>query len=200
MDTLWLFFFSAVLLALAPGPDNLFVLAQSALQGFRAGIVITLGLCTGLIGHSLLVATGGAAVLHGSPLAFTALKWLGAGYLLFLAWLAFTAPLPQAAATVTRGELWQLYRRGILMNLSNPKVAIFFLAFLPQFANPDGGAMFWQLLGLGALFMLAALFVFGVISLLADKLSHKMTPPWQRFLQCASGVVFVALALKLAFF
>ena len=130
LDTLVTFFSASVLLGLAPGPDNLFVLTQSALRGRGAGLLVTLGLCTGLIAHTAAVSLGVAAVFQTSALAFTLLKLVGAGYLLWLAWQAFRA----AAAALPTGRAalagWALYRRGIVMNVTNPKVSIFFLAFL----------------------------------------------------------------------
>lgn len=91
-DTAFAFLAASVLLGLSPGPDNVFVLTQSALRGVRAGLFVTLGLCTGLIVHTMLVAFGVAALFQASDLAFNALKIAGAGYLLYLAWQAFRAP------------------------------------------------------------------------------------------------------------
>src|SRR5690606_11886639 len=136
VETLSAFFFVAVLLALAPGPDNVFVLMQSALYGRTAGIRVVLGLCTGVLVHTLAVAAGLAAVFAASDLAFRLLKTAGALYLLWLAWQVLRAPTdaPPGTTVSTLGG-WALYRRGVIMNLTNPKVSIFFLAFLPQFAE-----------------------------------------------------------------
>src|SRR5690606_15009031 len=112
------FYGIATLLALAPGPDNLFVLMQSALWGWRSGMIVILGLCTGVLGHTLLVAAGLAALLAASQTAFFVLKLVGAAYLLYLAWGAFRAtPQNQAGATSPRLAPWQLYRRGVIMSL-----------------------------------------------------------------------------------
>ena len=138
VDALLAFALASLLLALAPGPDNLFVLTESALSGPLAGFAVTLGLCTGLLLHTSAVALGVAAIFQVSALAFTLLKLVGAGYLLYLAWQAWRAPaasLPTAAATPP--ALGRLYRRGIVMNVTNPKVSIFFLAFLPQFRSEE---------------------------------------------------------------
>src|SRR5690606_28859659 len=113
------FFGIAVLLALAPGPDNVFVMTQAALWGRSAGLYVVLGLCTGLMGHTAAVAVGLAALLAASPTAFTVLKLLGAAYLVYLAWGAFRAPVgaDKAArpAQLSRGAL---FRRGVVMNLT----------------------------------------------------------------------------------
>ncbi|AMV73485.1 LysE family translocator [Desulfuromonas carbonis] len=200
-EVLATFFAAALLLALVPGPDNLFVLTQAALGGRGAGFAITLGLCTGLIGHTLAVVCGVAALVQASAAAFTTLKLLGVGYLLYLSWQAWRAP--DAAAETGSRPLpgpRHLYRRGILMNLTNPKVSLFFLAFLPQFADPARGPLAPQLLLLGALFILATLLVFGAIALLAATLAARLadTPRLQRWLHRAAGGIFLALALQLA--
>ena len=136
-QTLAAFFATALFLAVVPGPDNVFVLTQSALRGKRAGLWVVLGLCTGLLVHTGAVALGVAALFERSRLAFDLLKYAGAAYLLYLAWQSLRAP----AMTVDSGEgersgAGKLYLRGIVMNVTNPKVSIFFLAFLPQFLAP----------------------------------------------------------------
>ena len=196
-----LFVAASVALALAPGPDNVFVLTQSALHGRRAGLLVTLGLCTGLVAHTAAVALGAAAVLATSALAFTALKLVGAAYLLYLAFGAFRAgaePLPEGGAPARDG--WRLYRRGIVMNVTNPKVAIFFLAFLPQFADPARGAVAVQVMLYGALFIGSALAVFSSIAWGAGLIGGwlRRTPRAQIVMNRVAGAVFVALAIRLA--
>ncbi|MBN9669776.1 LysE family translocator [Roseibium aggregatum] len=200
-DILTVFFTAAVALGLAPGPDNLFVLTQSALYGRRAGLIVTLGLCTGLVVHSCAVALGVAAIFKTSELAFTLLKIVGAGYLLYLAFQAFRAGKSDLS-TQKGAELppASLYRRGIVMNVTNPKVALFFLAFLPQFADPARGSVPVQILLFGGLFILATVLVFGGIALSAGALGDvlKRSPQAQIWLNRLAGVVFVGLALRLA--
>lgn len=202
IETLLAFFATSILLALAPGPDNLFVLTQSALRGKSAGLAVTLGLCTGLIVHTSAVALGLAAIFAASALAFTVLKLCGAAYLLWLAWQAFRASSKEITA-VAGDQLtaWHLYRRGVLMNITNPKVSIFFLAFLPQFANPARGSLTLQMLLLGGVFILATILIFGGIALLAGMLGEWLTrsPGVQRVMNRLTGCVFAGLALKLAF-
>jgi len=200
-ETVVTFFSAALLLALAPGPDNLFVLTQSALRGKLAGLLVMLGLCTGILVHTFAVACGVAVIFQASALAFTALKLCGAGYLLYLAWGAFRAPAESIAAGSDGGlRRGQLYRRGILMNVTNPKVSIFFLAFLPQFADPARGPISLQMVLLGGLFIVATLLVFGSIALLAGTLGGLLnrSPKIQRVMNGLAGAVFVGLALKLA--
>lgn len=196
-----IFFAASALLALTPGPDNIFVLTLSALHGRKAGLLVTLGLCTGLIGHTVAVALGIAALFQASAVAFTALKIAGACYLLYLAWGAFRASASQLESgpdIPLNG--WQLYRRGIVMNLTNPKVSIFFLAFLPQFADPARGSLTLQLIALGGIFMLAALLIFSSIAALAGSLGGWLnrSPRAQLVMNRTAGTIFVVLALKLA--
>lgn len=200
-DTLIVFFLASVALALSPGPDNLFVLTQSAMNGRTAGIFVTLGLCTGLVAHTAAVALGVAAIVAASSIAFNVLKALGAAYLLYLAWGAFRAGATSMDdADAPRRSALKLYLRGVVMNMTNPKVAIFFLAFLPQFASPERGSVTVQVLLLGALFMLAALIVFSAIAMGAGFLGGwlRRTPRAQIAMNRAAGLVFVALAARLA--
>ncbi len=195
------FFIASILLALAPGPDNIFVLTQSAVYGKRAGLVVMLGLCTGLIGHSLAVALGVAVIFQTSTIAFSALKFIGAAYLAYLAWNAF-----RASVTIIQNEseeilnLGKLYRRGIIMNITNPKVSIFFLAFLPQFADPMKGSVPLQIFQLGGFFILATLFVFGGVAILGGTLGGWLnrSARTQKILNYVAGTVFLTLAIMVA--
>lgn len=194
------FITASALLAFAPGPDNLFVLTQSALSGRKAGILVTLGLCSGLLFHTLAVALGVAAIFQVSAIAFTGLKIVGALYLLYLAWGAFRASAESLAQDQQEPlSKLALYRRGIIMNITNPKVAIFFLAFLPQFADPSRGDMSLQLIYLGLLFIVVALVCFSTIAVLSGFLNQWLSrsPSAQLILNKIAGVVFVGLALKL---
>lgn len=195
------FVLASTLLAFAPGPDNLFVLTHAALHGSRAGLLVTLGLCTGLVGHTALVTLGVAALIMVSTTAFLLLKLAGAAYLLWLAWQTWRAGAAKGRDSdkPVLGAR-QLYLRGILMNLSNPKVAIFFLAFLPQFARPEASLpVSVQLLLFGVLFMLVTLLVFGGIALLAGRIAGilQRSNRAQVLLNRATALLFVALATRL---
>lgn len=198
---LLMFFTTSVLLALSPGPDNLFVMTQAAQQGRKAGLLVTLGLCTGLLFHTAAVTFGLAALFATSAIAFTTLKFAGAGYLLYLAWLSLRAGTESGpSATAERLSATTLYRRGIIMNITNPKVSIFFLAFLPQFADPAKGSLSLQLLLLGGVFIVATIIVFGAISILAGIFgeSFRRSAFAQKVLNRAAAGIFAGLALKLA--
>lgn len=200
IDSMITFFVASTLLSLAPGPDNIFVLAQSALYGKKTGILVTLGLSTGLIVHTSAVALGVAVIFQTSVLAFTVLKMVGAIYLLYLAWQALRASASalDAPQLSTRSN-GALYRRGIIMNISNPKVSIFFLAFLPQFASPEQGALAPQIFILGGIFLCVSLLVFCAIAVLAGTLGGWLnsSPKAQLYLNRVAGVVFAGLAFKL---
>jgi threonine/homoserine/homoserine lactone efflux protein len=200
-NVLLAFFITSVILALSPGPDNLFVIAQSAQKGRRAGLFVTLGLATGLIGHTTAVAFGLAAIVRASTLAFSILKFMGAAYLLYLAWQAFkTGVSTGSKAEVEILSRGNLYRRGIIMNLTNPKVSLFFMAFLPQFVDPRHGSMMLQFFQLGGVFIVATLFVFSIISILAGGIGEKFSnsPLSQKIVNRFAAMVFIGLAVKLA--
>jgi threonine/homoserine/homoserine lactone efflux protein len=201
LDTTLTFFAASVLLALSPGPDNVFVLLHSAVHGRKAGLLVVLGLCSGLLFHTAAVALGLAAVFAASATAFTVLKLLGAAYLVWLAWGAWHAPvgIAEHADSGAMSPL-QTYLRGVVMNVTNPKVAIFFLAFLPQFADPARGGMALQIVALGAVFMCAALLTFSAVAWFAAGFGQvfKRSLRAQQALNRLASVVFVGLALRLA--
>lgn len=202
LDTMSLFVVTSVVLGLAPGPDNIFILTQSALTGRKTGLIVTLGLCTGILIHTMLVAVGVSVIFRTSEIAFTLLKIAGASYLTYLAWQAFKAKasdLEEGEAKASRLKWHRLYMRGIIMNVTNPKVAIFFLAFLPQFADPLHGSMTLQLLLLGIVFDIVTLFVFSLIALGAGYLGEwlKKRRIAQLAINYVAGTIFLALALRL---
>ena len=199
-DVLLVFAGASVALAIAPGPDNIFVLTQSAMHGPRAGLLVTLGLCSGLFVHIAGVALGIAAIVRTSALAFTVLKLAGAAYLLYLGWQAFrggSSALPESDGPTLAAAA--LYRRGIIMNVTNPKVAIFFLAFLPQFVDPARGAVPMQIVVLGGVFMAAGLIVFSAIAWAAGRLGAwlRRSARAQQVINRLAGTIFVLLACRL---
>lgn len=200
IETIAIFLTASTTLALAPGPDNVFVLTQSALYGHKAGFIITLGLCTGLIVHTMAVSLGVAAIFQTSSLAFNSLKTVGAIYLLFLAWQAFNSGTTNFDEANKVKIKWRtLYYRGVIMNITNPKVAIFFLAFLPQFSDPTRGSISIQILIFGGLFIATTLLIFSSIawfsSLLGSWLKRSKKVPI--IMNRIAGTVFFGLALKL---
>ena len=200
-DVILVFIGVATALAAVPGPDNIFVLTQSALHGRLAGLVITLGLASGLLFHTTAVAFGVAVLFQTSQYAFVVLKFAGAAYLLYLGWKAFSASTSKFDGAKTNAEtIPKQFLRGLLMNIANPKITIFFLAFLPQFVDPANGSMTAQFYQLGVLMAVITIIVFGGIALAAGSLGAwiKGSPIIQVWLNRISGLVFVSLALKLA--
>lgn len=199
--TVAIFLLTSAALAAVPGPDNIFVLTQSALHGRKAGIVITIGLCTGLLAHTLLVALGVGAILQTSALAISALKVIGAAYLIYLALLAIrTIPIEHGNNEMPAVGYSDLYSRGIIMNLTNPKIAIFFLAFLPQFTNAEYSlAIPLQIIILGGLFIIMAFFVFTAIACGASLIGKWLTQNIlaQRSINYMAALIYCGLALNI---
>lgn len=202
LELLVLFFGASLLLGLLPGPDNLFVLSQSLVFGSRAGMLVVLGLCTGLIFHTTLVTLGLAALIAASEQLLLLIKIVGMGYLLYLAVLSWKDSGGQGVTKPKRKlSNWQLYRRGIIMNSTNPKVALFFLAYLPQFVDISYGTVSTQIMLLGFLFMLSTVLVFGAIALLAGRYSERLNQSAKKrmMLNRSVSLLFILLAANLLF-
>jgi threonine/homoserine/homoserine lactone efflux protein len=198
-DSLAVFFSASLLLALAPGPDNLFVLSLSLNHGRRAGLLVVAGLCSGLLVHTGIVATGLAATLATFPSAMKLITTIGAVYLVYLAWLYWRSASTHAAPPPAPTTGAKLYLRGFIMNVSNPKVGLFFLAFLPQFVDPAGPQPALQVVMLGMLFILSTVVIFGGIALLAGRYNQRIAenPLHQRWMNRVTSLVLLLLALNL---
>jgi threonine/homoserine/homoserine lactone efflux protein len=201
IETLIAFVTASVVLSLVPGPDNLFVMSHSALKGWRIGFYTTLGLCTGLIGHTVLVAIGVSVIFQTSAIAFNGLKIVGACYLLYLAWLSVQNKELNLGGTDRDSTNRSYYFTGVIMNLTNPKVALFFLVFLPQFVNTSNDNVTIQIFLLGLLFILSALCVFTSIAYLASFLEDilKKSKTVNKNLNILAALVYFALAINLFF-
>ena len=201
IETIIAFVTASVVLSLVPGPDNLFVMSHSALKGWRIGFYITLGLCTGLIGHTILVAIGVSVIFQTSAIAFNGLKIIGACYLLYLAWLSVQNKELNLGGTDKNNTNRSYYFTGVIMNLTNPKVALFFLVFLPQFVNTGNDNVTIQIFLLGLLFILSALCVFSLIAYLASFLENflKKSKTVNKNLNLLAALVYFALAFNLFF-
>ena len=181
-ETTCAFFVASLLMAMTPGPDVIIVLTQSSLYGMRAGVLTTLGLMTGLLGHTLAVALGVAV--------------------LFLAWQSFRSGVFRAFLTQSLFPGYgTLYRRGFLSNITNPKVTLFCLAVLPQFVEPERGHPTLQILSLGGLYELACLIVFTAIAALGGRMAtwFNRSDRAQMLMNRIAGCIFLGLALMLAF-
>jgi len=203
ISVLFSFLAAAIALSFMPGSDNLYVFTESVTKGPRKGLYVVLGLMTGVLVHTTLAATGLALVLRQNQDLFKAVSWAGALYLLYLAWQAYREK-PQlmqikAAGTIQqKPNFWASYRKGFFMNVLNPKVTLFFLAFLPQFVRPEGGPALQQFLFLGLLFILQGSVVFGSIALLAGQARQLIkNPVFWRVTYWLKIFILLALALFL---
>lgn len=198
IETLISFTIATLALALSPGPDNIYVLTQSLVNGTKSGIATTAGLISGCIVHTTLLAFGVSAIITTSEEVFYGIKILGACYLLYLAYSVFKS---DSEITFTNNApkktYWQLFKTGVIMNLLNPKVMIFFLAFFPGFLWDKDGNTVYQFYVLGITFMIVSFFVFSFIALLAGRISNLLMK-WKRIntvLKWLQIVVFVGIAV-----
>jgi len=191
----------SIMLTLAPGPDILFVIAQSISHGKKAGILTALGLASGVIFHTLAAALGITAVLYNSAFAFQLIKYAGAVYLLYLAYQAIRdRNTPLAAAAPVQQKGFQLYRTGVLMNVLNPKVSLFFLALLPQFVNHGTGNEALQMIVLGLIFMMQAIVLFTLVAVCAGMVGKKLFahPGTGKYVNYGKAILYAAIGLRLA--
>ena len=201
IETIITFITASVVLSLVPGPDNLFVMSNSALKGWRIGFYTTLGLCTGLIGHTILVGIGVSVIFQTSTMAFNGLKIIGAFYLVYLAWLSVQNKEINIGGASENSTSRSYYFTGVIMNLTNPKVAIFFLVFLPQFINSNNDNVTSQIFLLGLLFICSAFFVFTSIAYLSSFLEGvlKKSKTVNKNLNLLAAIIYIALAINLFF-
>lgn len=202
-ETLLVFAPAALALNLTPGNDMLFCLGQGMRSGARAGIAASFGIATGVFLHTLAAAVGLAALIATHPGAFEVIRWAGVAYLVFLAFQAFrgsaTLPAPDAAQPVRSAA--RAWREAVLVSLLNPKVAIFVLAFLPQFVDPARGSTFVQFMLLGTVLNIGGTVINGLVGGFAGTIGgwlwsrRRIAALFQRF----TGVVFLALAARIAF-
>jgi threonine/homoserine/homoserine lactone efflux protein len=176
-------------------------MTHSALKGWRIGFSTTLGLCTGLIGHTVLVAIGVSVIFQTSAVAFNGLKIIGACYLIYLALLSLQKKELNLGGDDNENANRSYYRTGVIMNLTNPKVALFFLVFLPQFVNTGNENVTLQIFSLGLLFILSALCVFTSIAYLASLLEDilKKSKTVNKNLNILAALIYFALAINLFF-
>ncbi|TGP44609.1 LysE family translocator [bacterium M00.F.Ca.ET.228.01.1.1] len=201
MPNFALFLATSIAITMAPGPDNLQVLARGISQGRAAGLVAALGFAAGITFHTTLAALGVAALLRSSPLAFHAIKLAGAAYLI---WIGIKALRSQGLATAHERapqRLLSVFRQSVFGNLLNPKVTLFFVVFLPQFVQTDGAqSVTVQMLELGALFMLQTLVVFSLFGVCAGMIGAwlRRRPRVGVWLDRLAGATFIALGIRVA--
>ena len=181
IDLLLPFLTASMALTILPGPDILYVLTESITKGQKTGIAISAGLVSGVFIHTLLATTGVSLVLKRSELAYQLLSYIGATYLFYLAYLSAKEPQKEWLSPNNGHEttffFWDLYKKGLLMNVLNPKVSLFFIAFLPQFVNPSFGNPTIQMLILGVIFMFQAFAIFSIVALTSATIMTQVRTP-----------------------
>jgi threonine/homoserine/homoserine lactone efflux protein len=200
--TLWgLFVVASLVLLLTPGPAVLYIVARSVRQGRAAGLVSVLGIHLGTTVHIMAAAVGLSALIVSSALAFAVVKYLGAAYLIWIGMRTFMAKDPDPEVVAVPAEpLRRVFRDGFVVNLFNPKTAIFFLAFLPQFVDPARGALHWQILILGLTFMALGMMSDGVFALVAGAAGGflRRNRRFLRFQRWFAGTSFIGLGVTAA--
>ncbi len=195
------FSIAAFVLIVVPGPAVLFVIARSIEQGRLAGLFSVLGISLGALVHAAAAALGISAIFAASAVAFSVVKYLGAAYLIYL---GVTTLLRKPAAhhniQIEQKPLGQIFRQGIIVNILNPKAALFFLAFLPQFTDPTRGSVPLQIFLLGLIFVSIALISDGGYALLAGQLRHwlQRSKGFQKGQKYVSGTAYIALGVVAA--
>jgi threonine/homoserine/homoserine lactone efflux protein len=194
-----IFLAGAMALNLTPGPDMTFVLAQSAHRGTRAGVAAAFGIGTGTLFHMALTAFGLAALFKIYPLAFDIVRYVGAAYLVWIAIGMIRRP-PHLSAAGGRPSAGAAFKQGIVTNILNPKVAFFFMSFLPQFVTKDAGPAWMQILVLGICFDISGTLVNCIVAFGSGKLAARLrtNPLIGKVLGWISASVMLALAVRLA--
>jgi threonine/homoserine/homoserine lactone efflux protein len=191
-----------MLLTVMPGPDIIYVLVQSVTNGKKYGIATSLGLVSGIIIHTTLVAFGVSAIIKQSENIFFAIKLFGAIYLFYLAYQSYKSQDQiKLDAKADKKGLLKLFQQGFIMNVLNPKVSIFFLAFFPGFLYSDSQSTVIQFFVLGGLFMLQALLIFALVSALSGSFSEylKTNPKLNSRIKWIKIVVFIGIAIFILF-
>ncbi len=192
---------ASALLGITPGPDIIYVLTRGAAQGPKAGVYAAAGLATGCIGHTLLCVVGLSAIIAASATAFMVIKLAGAAYLIFLGVrMLLGAKKIDLTSDSEAPPLGAIYRQSVTMNLLNPKVALFFLAFLPQFLDPNGGPAALQFAILGVIFMVVSFFVMAAAGFAGGQVRRALVRSQRagQWVQRVSGTVLIGLGLRLA--
>jgi threonine/homoserine/homoserine lactone efflux protein len=199
--SLALFMTATLALNLAPGPDMLYVSTRSLAQGRRAGVISALGIAAGAVVHTVAIASGLAALLRALPLAYEIVRFAGAAYLIWLGVQALRGKAgPASSKTLDRASEWAVFRQGAITNILNPKVALFFLAFLPQFVDPARGSVALQIVVLGCVFNTSGTIVNIAVAHLAASAGRWLGARGdvERIFRWLTASVFIGLGLRLA--
>lgn len=203
INELILFALAALIMVLSPGPNMIYLISRSLSQGKKAGIVSLFGVMCGFLFHILMVSFGLTAIFFAVPYAFVIVKLLGVGYLLYLAYKSVTSEnkIFNADTQLKKDNTWKLFNMGLLTNILNPKMAIFYLSFFPQFIKPEYGSIFSQSIQLGITQILISFTVNFLIVISAAKMANWFTrkPLWMKIQKWFMASVLTGLAIKMAF-
>ena len=203
IETLLSFVLATSILAISPGPDNIFVLTQSIVNGRNFGLATVIGLISGCLVHTTLLAFGVSAIISASEYLYTVIKIFGSIYLLYLAFQVYKtdASILLSEEITPKKTIRQLFKQGFLMNVLNPKVSIFFLAFFPGFLFSDSLSMISQFYILGFIFMFVSFFIFSTIAILAGTISKSIrnNSSIGLYLKWSQFVVFILIAIFILF-
>jgi len=203
IETLLSFALATSILAISPGPDNIFVLTQSIVNGRNFGLATVIGLISGCLVHTTLLAFGVSAIIRASEYLYTVIKIFGSIYLLYLAFQVYKtdASILLSEEITPKKTIRQLFKQGFLMNVLNPKVSVFFLAFFPGFLFSDSLSMISQFYILGFIFMFVSFFIFSAIAILAGTISKSIrnNSTIGLYLKWSQFVVFILIAIFILF-
>jgi len=200
--SLLLYFLGAsVVLTVTPGPDNIFVITQGITHGRKTAIITALGMCSGLSIHTTAAALGISAIFYSSVIAFNIVKFAGAAYLLYLACKTLKERSSVKLSPADDQPITALFKRGFIMNVLNPKIAMFFLAFLPQFVAANAGSIPLQMLILGFMFMVQGVIIFSLIGYFSGTIGNFLLtrPKISKCFDFVTAGVFASLGIRLAF-
>lgn len=200
-EILFSFAIATFILAISPGPDNLFVLTQSVVNGKKFGLATVLGLMTGCLLHTSFVAFGVSAIIEESESVFLMIKLFGVSYLLYLAFKVYqaNANIVLSEAVKKNETVFKMYKKGLLMNVLNPKVTTFFIAFFPQFLFSESVSTVLQFYILGAIFIVISFLVFSTIAVLAGTISNYLTTSSNigTYLKWGQIILFVLISIMI---
>ena len=199
-----LFCLSAIILSVTPGPDTFYILGRAISQGTTSSIASVLGISTGVLIHTIAATIGLSTILATSALAFNIIKLAGAAYLIYLGITLILASKNTEVSSkddLPPSNFWKIYGQGVITNILNPKVALFFLSFLPQFIDPNhGNTASFVFLGLVYVFICTIWYLVFAGFSTAIAIAFKKNPLWIRTINKISGAIFIGLGLNLAFF
>lgn len=203
IEDLTLFAIAALIMVCSPGPNMIYLISRSLSQGKQAGIVSLFGIMCGFLFHILMVSFGLTAVFFAIPYAFVVVKFMGVAYLLYLAYKSVTSEskLFNADQSLKQDNWWKLFNIGLLTNVLNPKMAIFYLSFFPQFMKPEYGSLFGQGVQLGLIQMIISFSINFLIVISAAKMASwfAQKPLWMKIQKWFMASVLTGLAIKMAF-